>query len=225
MTIRNQLNLIDGWSDVLKPLIESSYLAGLDYFLLDQYEDKSDTYPLKSLVTKPFELCEWDKLKVVILGNGVYSCGGNTGLAFGESSRYISFPHSEIKAIRGTVNKTMYNKISTDLSFDITLEDWADQGVLLLNVSSTVRKYAAGSHRAMWHQYTREVIKSINAHRTGVIYMLWGQFAQFFERYIDPNLNFILKARHPYSSKETLWECNNFVEASNILTGYNSIVW
>jgi uracil-DNA glycosylase len=130
--------------------------------------------------------------------------------------------------------KNIFKELQDDLGLKTpvsgNLEKWAEQGVLLLNATLTVRSGEAGSHQQRgWEQFTDAVIRLIAAERKGVVFLLWGRYAQAKETLIDPGKHFILKAAHPspFSAYQGFLGCKHFSKTNEILIhqGYQPINW
>jgi uracil-DNA glycosylase len=164
-------------------------------------------------------------VKVVILGQDPYHGKGQAhGLCF-------SVPQG-ITAPPSLVN--IFRELNQDLGIPIpshgNLEAWADQGVLLLNATLTVRANQAGSHQNQgWEIFTDAVIRKISEEREGLVFMLWGRYAQDKEHLIDGNRHHILKAAHPspFSAHSGFFGCRHFSRANEILEkqGMTPIDW
>lgn len=155
------------------------------------YEDTLEILPPKNLIFNAFSHFNINECKVVIIGQDVYPTKGDgMGLCFSvpkgvrcaASLRNIL---KELEAEYGEVRK------------DTDLTDWAQQGVLLLNTALTVREGCAGSHLKAWKPFTADVIKFINSNLKGVVFILWGNHAQEYEKYIDLKIHHVLKGLHP----------------------------
>ena len=143
-------------------------------------------------IFKAFTLCPFENLKVVFLGQDPYPQKGvATGILFGNNKLPISPSLEVIKeaAINYTVPKDSF-------TFDITLESWAKQGILMINSSFTVKENMPGSHTMIWRPFVASLLAKIGEIKTGIIYCLFGKKAQTFEPYIGKN-NFIFKVQHP----------------------------
>jgi uracil-DNA glycosylase len=164
-------------------------------------------------------------VKVVILGQDPYHGPGQAhGLCF-------SVPHG-IKPPPSLVN--IFKELNTDTGAKIpahgNLESWAEQGVMLLNATLTVRASSAGSHQKKgWEDFTDQVIQTISDQREHVVFLLWGRYAQAKETLIDGNKHLILKAAHPspFSAYNGFFGCAHFSKTNAYLkeTGQGSIHW
>ena len=183
----------DSWEPILKPLFAQDYMEKLFAFV--EYERKQfEIFPPQDLVFNAFLLTPFQNVKVVILGQDPYhNIGQAHGLSFSVPSG-IPFPPSL---------KNIFAELVTDISeFQIPqsgdLSKWAQQGVLLLNATLTVRAHEAASHqRQGWEKFTDQVIEKISTELDNVVFVLWGSYAQKKSVLIDTKKHLILKAVHP----------------------------
>lgn len=181
------------WKDVLSAEFEKDYFKKLTDFVRGEYLSGKKIYPEPKNIFNAFNLCPIDNVKVVIIGQDPYHEPGQAhGLCFSVQSG-VDLPPSLIN---------IYKEIESDLGRkSITNGDltaWANQGVLLLNSTLTVRAHAAASHSGMgWEAFTDSVIRIVAQHRKHVVYMLWGSFAQKKAEFVNATENLILKSAHP----------------------------
>ena len=214
----------ESWLEALRDEFESSYFLLLKEFL-NQEKQQQPVYPIGNQIFSAFNLTPLTAVKVVILGQDPYHGKGQAhGLCF-------SVPDG-IKPPPSLVN--IYKELKSDLGIEIpksgNLIKWAEQGVLLLNATLTVRANNAGSHQGKgWEIFTDQVIKTISDLRAGVIFLLWGKFAQEKQELIDVSKHFILKAPHPspFSANRGFFGCKHFSETNMILerNGFGVIDW
>ena len=223
MTIINS-SIEEGWKRVLADECNKPYFQDLLLFLEDERK-KYNIYPAEKNVYNALTFTPFDTLKVVILGQDPYH---GTGQAHGLS---FSVPNG-IKPPPSLVN--IFKELKTDIGIPISttgnLEDWAKQGVLLLNATLTVRANEAGSHQKKgWEQFTDNIIKSISEQKKGIVFLLWGRYAQAKECLIDTSKHHILKAAHPspFSAYHGFFGCNHFSKTNEILIreGLEPIHW
>ncbi|OWP85711.1 uracil-DNA glycosylase, partial [Flavobacterium covae] len=170
-------------------------------------------FPKGSLIFSAFDHCPFDNVKVVIIGQDPYhGLGQANGLCFSVNEG-ISFPPSLIN---------IFKEIQTDLNIPIpisgNLERWAEQGVLLLNATLTVRENTAGSHQNKgWETFTDAVIEQISDKKENVVFLLWGGFAKKKGAKIDRNKHYVLEAGHPspLSANRGLWFNNKHFSKTN----------
>ena len=214
----------ESWLEALRDEFESSYFLLLKEFL-NQEKQQQPVYPIGNQIFSAFNLTPLTAVKVVILGQDPYHEKDQAhGLCF-------SVPDG-IKPPPSLVN--IYKELKSDLGIEIpksgNLIKWAEQGVLLLNATLTVRANNAGSHQGKgWEIFTDQVIKTISDLRAGVIFLLWGKFAQEKQELIDTSKHFILKAPHPspFSANRGFFGCKHFSETNMILerNGFGAIDW
>lgn len=202
------------WKDKLSQEFTKSYWKTLSSTVREQYLSKI-VYPPAKQVFRAFDLCPFEKTKVVIVGQDPYH-GPNqaNGLCFAVNDG-VGLPPSL---------KNIYKEIKSDLgvssleSGDLTR--WASQGVLMLNSVLTVLANTPASHKDMgWEQFTDAVIHSLNAKKKHVVYMLWGKYAQAKGSVIDRENNLVLTSGHPSPFSSTLFfnnhhfsKCNSYLE-------------
>ncbi len=226
-----QLIQSDSWQELMTREMGKDYWAKLKEFVSDQYETLQ-CFPPKDQLFRAFELTPLDQVKVVLLGQDPYHGPGQAhGLAFSVPEG-VPKPPSLVNILK-EVHKEDLNafgkKSSKNTSGDLT--HWAEQGVLLLNTVLTVSSGQAGSHQRMgWEHFTNAVIKEINDRRSGVVFMLWGRFAQSKIKLINPKKHLILISGHPspLSANRGLWfGCDHFNKANKYLkeSGQESICW
>lgn len=214
----------ESWKVVLEQEFQSDYFKVLKEFLIEERK-KYIVYPPASQIFASFNNTPFDKVKVVILGQDPYHGQGQAnGLCFSVNNG-IQIPPSL---------QNIFKEIYNDLGFPIpktgNLEKWAKQGVLLLNATLTVRANQAGSHQKKgWEQFTDAVIKALSEKRTGIIFLLWGRYAQAKEFIIDKSKHYVLKASHPspLSVHYGFFGCRHFSQTNALLQqqGKEEIDW
>lgn len=215
----NYNNIFGSWIHFYNNLIYGRYFTTVLKTLHTLYK-RENIYPEKENIFKCFKLCDYKNLKVVIIGQDPYCDGSATGLAFANSGDKVRLSPS-LSKIKETVEREIYCNFKLD--FDETLESWAKQGVLLLNTSLTVEKHIPSSHNAMWERFTKYTIKRLSEKETGLIFMLWGNKAKEYKKYIDKDFHYILECINPkYTTNNNIdWRCDNFVEANKIIENNN----
>ena len=214
----------ESWKIVLKDELQKEYFAELKTFLTAEKKIYS-IYPKGGDTFSAFNLCSFNSTKVVVIGQDPYHGSGQAhGLSF-------SVP----KGIKPPPSlKNIFKELHTDLNFEIPnhgdLTSWAQQGVLLLNATLTVRAKQAASHQKKgWEQFTNRVIKEISDKKEGVVFLLWGRFAQDKEVLIDSTRHHILTAPHPspFSAHSGFFGCKHFSKTNYLLSQQNqdSINW
>lgn len=218
-------NLDPSWQAILAPEFEKEYMQHLKAFLIQEKQQGYTILPKNEEVFNAFNHTPFDQVKIVIIGQDPYH---GTGQAHG-----LSFSVKKGVAIPPSL-QNIYKELQTDIpGFTYPshgeLTYWADQGVLLLNATLTVRANQAGSHQHKgWEQFTDQAIASLSAKREGLIFMLWGRYAQQKERLIDTK-HVVLKAAHPspFSAYNGFFGCKHFSQANKILKerGKSPIDW
>ncbi|MEO6230832.1 MAG: uracil-DNA glycosylase [Ferruginibacter sp.] len=214
------------WKEVLKNEFTKPYFLEVVTFLKRERSAEKIIYPPGPLIFNAFNRTPFDKTRVVILGQDPYH---NPGQAHGLS---FSVP-AGIKPPPSLVN--IYKEIQTDLGIPMpvgygNLTHWAEQGVLMLNAILTVRANEPASHAKIgWMNFTDAVIEKISAQKTGVVFLLWGKFAQEKQVLIDETKHFVLKAAHPspFSVEKGFYGCKHFSKTNELLIsqGLDPIDW
>ena len=212
------------WKELLKDEFEKDYFKNIAEFLHKEKREGKTIYPPGSQIFNAFELTPPSKLKVVILGQDPYH-GPNQahGLSFSVPDGITPPPSL----------KNIYKEIESDLGVKLNkngnLEQWAHQGVFLLNAVLTVRASEPTSHSNIgWHTFTDQVIKSISDNTHGVVFMLWGNFARSKRDLIDKTKHLVLEAAHPSPlARGAFFGCRHFSQCNNYLTsiGKSPINW
>ena len=184
-----------GWYNAMRTYLQSQDFAKLGHWLMAERKQKT-VYPEQKNVFKAFQLTPYEKVKVVFLGLDPYIRKDQaTGLSFGVE---LSENMMKVPPSLKTIIKELESDLDTlCLEFDYSLEGWAKQGVLMLNTSLTVVEGQTNSHLQMWQPFTLEVIDAINDMNQNVIFILLGNTAQSYEKYLDPESTRIIKAPHP----------------------------
>ncbi|QNK61454.1 uracil-DNA glycosylase [Pedobacter sp. PAMC26386] len=215
-----------GWLNVLEPEFEKEYMKNLKAFLLQEKETGKIVYPKGADIFTAFNHTPFDKVKVVILGQDPYHGDGQAhGLSF-SVQKGVTPPPSL---------KNIYKELTTDIEGFKTpdhghLIQWADEGVLLLNASLTVGAREPGSHQGKgWEAFTDQAIGQLSEQKTGLIFLLWGKFAQQKAVLIDETKHTVLKSAHPspFSAYTGFFGCKHFSKTNEILIaeGKKPINW
>lgn len=202
------------WLNILNEEFEKEYFGNLVKFVKQEYSGKT-IYPEGKNIFRAFELCPFESVKVVILGQDPYHGAKQAnGLCFSVNEG-ISLPPSL---------QNIYKEISSDLNIQMphkgNLDNWARQGVLLLNATLTVRANQAGSHQNQgWEQFTDAVIKAISDQKEHIVFLLWGKYAQDKGKVIDRTKHHILTAAHPspFSAHSGFFGCSHFSKTNEYL--------
>jgi len=214
----------DSWKKLLGAEFTKDYFLKLVAFVKNEYAHYT-VYPRGSEIFNAFSHCHFDQLKVVLLGQDPYHGPGQAhGLCFSVRDG-IRMPPSLMN---------IFKEIKSDLGSEIpdsgNLERWADQGVLLLNATLTVRAHQAGSHQNKgWEQFTDAVIRLISDNKNDIVFLLWGAYAQKKGEIIDGSKHLILKAPHPspFSVERGFFGCKHFSRTNDYLRskGIEPIKW
>lgn len=220
-----QVNIHSSWENVLSAEFKKPYFENLIHFVKQEYA-QTRCYPKGNHIFAAFDRCPFENVKVVIIGQDPYH-GPNqaNGLCFSVNDG-IAFPPSLLN---------IFKEIETDLGIPFpksgNLERWADQGVLLLNATLTVRESMAGSHQNQgWEAFTDAVIQKISDEKQDVVFLLWGGFAKKKGAKIDRNRHFVLETGHPspLSANRGLWFGNKHFSKANAFLqqkGKPEITW
>ncbi len=212
------------WKALLEEEFSKPYFEELTRFVKEEYATRR-IYPRGSNIFRAFDKCPLDKLKVVIIGQDPYHGPGQAhGLCFSVDE---GVPHPPSLQ---NIFKEVASDIGTPIPSSGNLDRWAEQGVLLLNSVLTVREHEAASHAGKgWEQFTDAVVRKIAQEKQGVVYLLWGSYAQRKGAMVDPQRNCILKAVHPspLSAYRGFLGCKHFSQANDYLisTGQTPINW
>lgn len=219
------IQLESSWLERLAGEFEQPYMQQLRGFLRQQKDQGKVIYPKGNEMFAAFDHTPLDKVKVVILGQDPYHGPGQAhGLCFSV--------RPGVPAPPSLVN--IYKELSSDIGFKIPshgyLTHWADQGVLLLNSVLSVERGQAASHQGKgWETFTDRVIHLLNDEREGLVFMLWGSYAQKKGAFIDDKRHLVLKAPHPspLSAHRGFFGCRHFSQANAYLEkqGTQSIDW
>jgi uracil-DNA glycosylase len=220
---KSRPQLEDGWAKVLQKEFEAPYFLQLKQFLLKE-KSIAPVYPPGPLIFAAFNRSSFAATRVVIIGQDPYHGPGQAnGLCF-SVSKGVRPPPSLVN-----IFKEIQNDMGIPCSRTGDLSPWADQGVLLLNATLTVRENLAGSHQGKgWETFTDAVIKNLSDKKEGLVFLLWGKFAQGKEVLIDPSKHFLLKAAHPSPlARGAFFGCKHFSKTNQILKeqGSDPIDW
>lgn len=219
-----EVRIAQDWKDILAEEFQKPYFDELVAFVKGEYAT-TEVFPAGRNIFRAFDRCPFDKLKVVIIGQDPYHGEGQAnGLCFSVGE---GVPHPPSLQ---NIFKEVHSDVGSPIPQSGELERWAEQGVLLLNAVLTVRAHQAASHAGRgWEQFTDAVVRAIAERKEGVVYMLWGSYAQKKGAIADPRRNLILKAVHPspLSAYRGFFGCKHFSAANAYLQsiGKEPIVW
>ncbi|MEI7896363.1 MAG: uracil-DNA glycosylase [bacterium] len=206
------------WLEPLGEEFNMDYFRELKAFLLEE-KKKYRIFPPGRLIFNAFNHTPFDRVKVVLLGQDPYHGEGQAhGLCFSVPAG-VQKPPSLVNIL-----KELKSDTGMDAPGQGNLTSWAEQGVLLLNATLTVRENQAGSHQNHgWERFTDAAIKQLSLRRTGLIFMLWGNYAIAKKALIDDSKHFILTSVHPspLSAHRGFFGCHHFSQANNLLRQQN----
>lgn len=218
------------WKKVLAGEFAKPYFEALSRFVREEYlQKKGVIFPPPADVFRAFDLCPFDEVKVVILGQDPYHGAGQAnGLCFAVHKGVVVPPSL----------KNVYKELVADLGPEAApepgacgdLSRWAKQGVLLLNATLTVRANTPGSHQGKgWEEFTDAAVSALSREREGLVFMLWGNYAKKKGAVIDRSKHLVLEAAHPspFSAHDGFFGCKHFSKANAYLKarGLNEIDW
>ena len=214
----------ESWRERLQSEFDAPYFAQLTDFVRHEYAT-TRVYPPGSQMFAAFDACPFDKVKVVILGQDPYHEPGQAhGLCFSVNDG-VPFPPS-----LQNIFKEIHDDIGTPVPMSGDLTRWANQGVLLLNATLTVRAHQAGSHQGKgWEQFTDAVIHRLAQERENLVFILWGSYAQRKGEFIDRSRHLVLQSPHPspLSAHRGFFGNRHFSRTNEYLTahGIKPILW
>ena len=220
------VKIAQGWKNVLLSEFSKEYFKNITELLKTEKQSKQVIYPPGSLIFNAFNTTDFDKVKVIIIGQDPYHGPGQAhGLSF-SVQQGIKPPPSLIN---------IYKEIENDLGIKMPrdngdLTSWATQGVLLLNASLTVRANQPNSHAGIgWNIFTDAVIQQLNDSKENLVFILWGNFAKEKGIHIDTKKHLVLKAAHPspFAADKGFFGCRHFSKTNEYLIqqGIDPIDW
>lgn len=182
----------ESWKKVLMPEFSKDYFIKLTDFVRKEYHETT-VYPPGKLIFNAFNLCPFDNVKVVIIGQDPYHGPGQAhGLCFSVNDG-VQPPPSLVN-----IFKEINNDLGKPIPQSGNLTRWAEQGVLLLNATLTVRAHQAGSHQGRgWEEFTDAVIRKLAEEKSNLVFILWGSYAQKKGSFIDRKKHLVLTSVHP----------------------------
>lgn len=214
------IQIENSWEQALEDEFEKEYFKKLIHFIDGESAKGVSIYPPQEQIFEAFRQTPFEKVKIVILGQDPYH-GFNqaNGLAF-SVNKGVAFPPS----LKNIFKELQLEYPNFNYPKHGDLSQWAQQGVLLLNATLSVEDSKAGSHQNKgWEVFTDKVIELLSQKREGLIFLLWGKFAQAKLPLIDTNKHNILKAAHPspLSAYQGFFGCNHFIKSNEILRKAN----
>ena len=179
------------WTEILAPIKNTEYFKNLWQKVEEEYSNEK-CFPPKEQIFRALDLTPFDNVKVVIIGQDPYHNDDQAnGLCFSVSEKVKAPPSL----------KNIFKELQDDLGIERSrqeLDDWAEQGVLLLNATLTVKAHSPNSHKDLgWEKFTNFIIQEISDKKENIVFVLWGAFAQKKEEFIDSSKHFIVKSAHP----------------------------
>ena len=223
----------ESWSKELEEYLNSSDFLDIGMTIARQRLAGKVIIPYKGsdLLFKAFRTTPYDKVKVIILGQDIYHSINSDGvpvydgLAFSNSTSFK--PQPSLRNILKEVEADVYNGCNPDRLANYSLYEWAEQGVLLINVAHTVEAGKPGSHMELWKPFTEFVIHKLQ-NKKDLIWILWGNFAKSYKQYITAKSHFIIEGIHPsplagggFFGGKYFSRCNEQLEA----LGKEKIIW
>ncbi|MEO0470360.1 MAG: uracil-DNA glycosylase [Bacteroidota bacterium] len=221
-----KVKIEEGWKKALWNEFDKPYFHQLKAFLLQEKQSGMTIFPPGAEIFNAFNQTPFDQVKAVIIGQDPYHGPGQAhGLCFSVKEG-VRVPPSL---------KNIYKELAEDIpDFSIpahgNLLSWAQQGVLMLNAMLTVRAHQAGSHKGRgWETFTSTAIQKLNEQKEGLVFLLWGKYAQEKGAVIDPGRHHVLKAAHPspFAAHNGFFGCKHFSQTNQILQsqGKDPINW
>jgi len=229
MAMSHKIQLDDSWLTPLAQEFEAPYMLALRQFLLEQKRAGKTIYPRGADIFTALNLTHLDHVKVVIVGQDPYHGPGQAhGLCFSVLPGVPQPP--SLKNIFREIGNDLSPGTAIYSSTQCNLVPWAKQGVLLLNSVLTVEHKRAGSHQGKgWETFTDRIIETLNASRDGLVYLLWGSYAQRKGAIVDTKRNLVLRSPHPspLSAYRGFFGCGHFSRTNAYLknNGTQEIDW
>lgn len=218
------VKMVPGWKSRLAEEFNKPYFENLINFVRQEYSSQT-IYPPGKEIFRAFDACDFDNVKVVIIGQDPYHGPGQAnGLCFSVRDG-VRQPPSLVN-----IFKEIYNDLKKPIPKSGNLERWAEQGVLLLNATLTVRASLPGSHQKKgWETFTDAVIKKVSEEKEHVVFLLWGAYAQRKGEVINRSKHLVLMSAHPspFSADRGFFGCRHFSKANDYLKskGIGEIDW
>lgn len=213
------------WKQALVEEFKLPYFASLTEMVRSAYLGKEPVYPAPKNIFRAFELCPFETVKVVILGQDPYHGAGQAhGLSFSVP------PGVRVPPSLQNIYKELRDDLGVPIREDGDLTRWAKQGVLLLNATLTVSAGKPGSHQGLgWETFTDAVVRTLSEEREHLVFMLWGRYAHDKGAHVDESKHLVLRAPHPspFSAHSGFFGCRHFSRANAYLTehGEAPIEW
>lgn len=205
------------WKEILETEFIKNYFQNISFFIKNEFTQYK-VYPPKQDIFNAFKYCDYDNIKIVILGMDPYIREGQAhGLSFSVN------PGIKIPPSLQNIYKELHNDIDFNIPNHGYLKSWAQQGILLLNTSLTVREGATGSHMKIWEPFTKNIIKILNDKTTPLVFLLWGNHARN-KRYLITNpIHCIIEGGHPSPMSCKLFFGGKYFSRTNTFLVQNDI--
>lgn len=219
-----EVKIEESWKKRLQTEFDKAYFTGLTDFVREEYK-QTTVYPPGKFIFNAFNLCPFDRVKVVIIGQDPYHGPGQAhGLCFSVNDG-IAFPPSLVN-----IFKEIQSDTNSPIPTSGNLTRWAEQGVLLLNATLTVRAHQAGSHqRKGWEEFTDAAIRILAEEKEHLVFILWGAYAQKKGAFINRDKHLVLASAHPspLSAYNGFFGNKHFSRTNDYLIahGESPIVW
>lgn len=212
------IQIESSWKEKLRDSFQSESFLHLKKFLKSEKATQI-IYPDGNKIFSAFNLCPFDRVKIVIIGQDPYHGPKQAnGLCFSVSDGIKPPPSLQ------NIFKELKDDLDLEIPLSGNLEHWAEQGVLMINATLTVRAKQAGSHQKKgWEEFTDNVIRTLSEEKENLIFLLWGRFAQNKAQIIDDEKHYILTAAHPspFSAHSGFFGCKHFSKTNEILKKLN----
>jgi uracil-DNA glycosylase len=214
-----KVEIENSWKNALKNEFEQDYFQDLVSFVKSEYQSHT-VYPPGKLIFNAFNHTPLDKVKVVIIGQDPYHGPGQAnGLCFSVA------PGVRLPPSLQNIFKERQSDLDKPIPLNGSLEHWADQGVLLLNATLTVRARTPGSHQNKgWEIFTDAVIRQVAESKEGIVFILWGSYAQKKGEFIDRQKHYVIQSPHPspfsanrgFFGSRPFSKCNEFLRSKGL---------
>ncbi|MDG1477415.1 MAG: uracil-DNA glycosylase [Vicingaceae bacterium] len=211
------------WKVFFNKEFEKDYFNKLNTSISSQFKTEK-IFPYQNLIFNAFNTTPLNKVKVIIIGQDPYHSYEKINETEIPHAHGLSFSIPKMAKKTPPSLRNIFKELNQDLGYNIPkhgdLTSWAKQGVLLLNATLTVRAHEAGSHQKYgWETFTNNVIEKISSEKSGIVFLLWGKFAEQKEVLIDSKKHFILKSAHPspFSAHRGFFGCKHFSKTNTIL--------
>ena len=221
--------IFETWEKPLQPLLQSDYMHNLMVFLHEVYKSNQYPRPAKKEIFEVFKKVQYNHVRVVILGGEPDKSEKGNGILFATRESSYLRPLPVTLEVEKCIEKTIYE--GCYINFDLTLEHWFKQGVLPIHSTWTTPFNNEIDHIKLWRNFTRNLIKILSTNNTGIIFILLGQEARYYKKFINQNSHYILEHNLPqyFMDKQQDWNCPCFKRANQIIKSCNGtqyqIVW